>query len=237
MIDRQQPGRKVWITRALPGADDTAARLAALGHTPLIVPLLAVRRIAAHIDLAGVGALAFTSRNGVAAFAALTAARTLPVFTVGDATARAARDAGFASVRSADGDLPALAALIRAEGAGLSILNPTAAEPAGDLAALVGEPARVRPVTVYQTVATGAAPPPGWRTVLIHSSRAARILAADPPETRGRCAVTLSPAAAAPLSTLDFAEVRIAATPTEDALLDALAGPGVSALGNPGPGV
>jgi uroporphyrinogen-III synthase len=237
MIERQQPGRKVWITRAMPGADETAARLAALGHTPLIAPLLAVRAIAARIDLGGVGALAFTSRNGVTAFAALTAARALPVFTVGDATARAARAAGFASVRSADGDLSALATLIRTEGAGLCILNPTAAEPAGDLAALVGDPVRIRSVAVYRTVATGAAPPHGWETVLIHSPRAARILAGSRPEIRGRCAVALSPAAAAPLATLDFAEVRIAAAPTEDALMDALAGSGVSALGNPGPGV
>ncbi|WP_415491802.1 uroporphyrinogen-III synthase, partial [Brevundimonas diminuta] len=38
-----------------------------------------------------------------------------PVFAVGDATAEAARAAGFADVRSAAGDIHALARLIAAE--------------------------------------------------------------------------------------------------------------------------
>ena len=54
-------------------------------------------------------ALAFTSVNGVAAFAALTPRRDRPVFAVGDATAQAAHDAGFADVLSASGDLRDLA--------------------------------------------------------------------------------------------------------------------------------
>jgi uroporphyrinogen-III synthase len=66
----------------------------------------------AEIDLTHVAALAFTSVNGVEAFARLSAERRSPVFAVGDRTARAAREAGFADVVSADGDVEALAALI-----------------------------------------------------------------------------------------------------------------------------
>ena len=33
---------KVWVTRASPGAEATATRLTALGHTPLVAPLLLI---------------------------------------------------------------------------------------------------------------------------------------------------------------------------------------------------
>jgi uroporphyrinogen-III synthase len=220
---------KVWITRARPGAEATAARLTARGFTAVIGPLLDVRPLSPTIDLTGIQALAFTSRNGVAAFARLSDDRSLPVFSVGDATARGAREAGFVTIRSAEGDLSALAALIRAEASGLTILSPTAAEPAGDLAALVGTIACVRAVAVYETTETATGGPDAWDTVLIHSPRAARALSAGSPPCAGRLAVAISPAAASPLVDLGFAEVRIAKAPTEDALLDA--------LGKPGPGV
>ncbi|MDB5446123.1 MAG: hemD, partial [Phenylobacterium sp.] len=40
------PGRrkKIWITRAQPGADATAERVRGMGHQALVAPLLAVRR-------------------------------------------------------------------------------------------------------------------------------------------------------------------------------------------------
>jgi uroporphyrinogen-III synthase len=220
---------KVWITRARPGAETTAARLTALGFTPLVLPLLNVRRLPAQIDLTGIDALVFTSMNAVGAFAALCHGRAHPVFTVGDATARAARDAGFASVHSANGDLTALVALIGEEAPGLSLLHPAAAEPAGDLSALVGEAARVRTLPIYETVETGACPQERWDTVLIHSPRAGHALAALAQKANGRLACAISEAAATPLSGLDFGEVRIAVAPTEDALL--------AALGKPGPAV
>jgi len=217
---------RVWVTRARPGADRTAERLTARGFTPVVIPLLAIQPLDVAIDLTGVQALVFTSTNGVAAFTALTPDRVLPVLTVGDATARAAREAGFADVRSADGDLIALAALIRTGAAGLSILHPCAAEPAGDLAAEVGDAATVGSIPVYGTQETHAAPPGTWDAVLIHSPRAARALSVD---ASGRIAVAISPAAAAPLAAMGFGEVRIASAPTEAALL--------AALGNPGPDV
>ncbi len=220
---------KVWITRASPGAEATASRLAALGFTPLVLPLLEVRALPAKVDLKGIDALVFTSINAVAAFAALSPDRGPRVFTVGDATARAAAEAGFTSICSADGNLTALAALIRTEARGLALLNPTAAKPAGDLAALVDTAARVLSVPVYETSETGNRPPDTWDTVLIHRPRAAHALAALGPTTEPRFACAISAAAAAPLSGLSFSEVRIAATPSEDALL--------GTLGKPGPAV
>lgn len=220
---------KVWITRASPGAEATASRLAALGFTPLVLPLLEIRALPARFDLKGIDALVFTSINAVAAFAALSPDRSCRVFTVGDATARAAAQAGFASICSADGDLTALAALIRDKARGQTLMNPTAAKPAGDLSALVDTAARVLSVPVYETIETGKGPPDTWDAVLIHSPRAALALAALGPTTEPRFACAISAAAAAPLSGLSFSEVRIAATPSEDALL--------GTLGKPGPAV
>ena len=221
---------RVWVTRARPGAGRTAGRLGALGFEPLVAPLLRIQALPATPDLTGIQALTFTSANGVAAFAALSAARDLPVLTVGDATARAAREAGFATVRSADGDLAALAGLIRAEARDLTILHPSAAEPAGDLRAAVGDAAAIRTLPVYEACETGVAAPGAWDAVLVHSPRAGRALAASlsPKAAEGRVAVVISPAAAAPLERLPFAQVRVAAAPVEDALLAALGKPGSS---------
>ena len=91
--------RRVWVTRAEPGASRTAARLGALGFEPVVAPLLTIRTLTPVIDLSGVAALAFTSVNGVTAFAALNADRDKPVFAVGDATAEAAREAEAAKQR------------------------------------------------------------------------------------------------------------------------------------------
>ncbi|OYX56013.1 MAG: hypothetical protein B7Y86_11240 [Brevundimonas subvibrioides] len=221
---------RVWVTRARPGADRTARRLSAEGFEPLVAPLLEIHALPAALDLSGVQALAFTSVNGVAAFAALSGTRTLPVLAVGEATARAARDAGFAIISSADGDLADLAAMIRAEARDLTIVHACAAEPAGDLRAAVGDAARIRTLPVYEARETGVAAPGAWDAVLIHSPRAGRALAASlsPKAAEGRVAVTISPATAASLERLPFAEVRFAAAPTEDALLAALGKPGVS---------
>lgn len=221
--------RRVWVTRARPGADCTAERLSDLGYTPVVAPLLAIRLLDARPDLTGVQALAFTSRNAVKAFAERSGDRALPVFAVGDATAASAREAGFQDVRSAGGDLHALAGLIRAEGAGLSVLHPCAAEPAGDLAALVRDAARITSLAVYEAVETDATAPEVWDAVLIHSPRAGRALAASlsAQGAGGRIAVAISPAAAAAVTVSGFAKIRIAAAPTEDALLAALGKPGV----------
>ena len=107
--------QKIWITRAQPGADATAERVRALGHEAIVAPLLAVKPLAdVDIDLRGVAALAFTSANGVRAFADKSPRRDLTVFAVGPATAEAAKTAGFGTIETADGDSSALAAKVAA---------------------------------------------------------------------------------------------------------------------------
>lgn len=225
-------GAPVWITRARPGALATAERVAALGFEPIVDPLLAVETLDAEIDLSHVAALAFTSANGVEAFARLSEARGLPVFSVGRATARAAQNEGFVSVSSADGDVEDLCALIAA-GASGPVLWAGAREPAGDLVAMLrGCGVMAKGVSVYETLERAPSDETVARlnaplTVLLHSPRAARILATvlrptPRPNLRLLC---LSEAVAQPL--LGLAEpgsVTFAPRPDESALLELLNG-------------
>lgn len=217
--------RRVWVTRAEPGAARTAARLTALGYEPVVAPLLAIRALTPEIDLTGIEALAFTSVNGVQAFSALSAVRSLPVFTVGDATAAAAREAGFAEVRSASGDVHALVRLI-ADAAPGPVLAPGAAEPAGDLSGLLAGQAEVRTLAVYESFETGMPAPAGFDAVLVHSPRAAEALVMHAWALDDRLAVAISANAAAPLEDLPLREIRIAAAPTDAALIEGLGEPG-----------
>lgn len=190
----------------------------------MVEPLLAIRPLPQTApDLTGIAALAFTSRNGVDAFAALSDDRSRPVFAVGDATAEAARAAGFSRVRSASGALGDLARLLAAEAAG-PVLAPGALDPAGDLAALLAGRMEVRALPVYQAVETGAAAPAAFDAVLIHSPRAARALAALGPFA-GQAAAVISDAAAAPLADTPGLDIRVAARPDEAALFEALGKP------------
>ena len=223
-------GAPVWITRAQPGAAATAERVAALGFSPVVDPLLEVMPLAAAIDLSGVAALAFTSVNGVDGFARCSARRDLPVFTVGAATARAARGAGFAATLSADGDVAALERLIADAKPG-PVLWAGAETPAGDLVAgLQAKGVEARGVAVYATVErTPARATLGLLdaplTVLVHSPRAAGVLArilGERPRPGPRL-LCLSPAVAAPLvGVAEPCSVAFAPRPDESALLDLL---------------
>jgi uroporphyrinogen-III synthase len=217
---------RVWVTRTEPQAQDTAERLRDLGHEAAVAPVLMVRGLPINIDLDGFAALAFTSRNAVAAFARTCPRRDLPVFVTGPGTAADAQAAGFAEVISADGDVSDLAALIvQARPAG-KVLHAAAVERAGDLA---GELARagvqVRTLPVYETVETGVAAPQGIDAVLIHSPRAARAVASvmRPDEAATIAAFCISEAAAAPISYSNFRRVAVAPYPNEQALLKLLA--------------
>lgn len=104
---------RVLVTRPRPDADDTAAALTALGHQPVVAPLLDVTiEPGASLELQAVQAVLITSANGARALASATDRRDLPVFAVGAASAAAARQWGFDQTESADGDVAALAGLV-----------------------------------------------------------------------------------------------------------------------------
>jgi uroporphyrinogen-III synthase len=223
--------RRVWITRAQPGAEATAARVRALGHDAWVEPLLDIRPLAdVRIDLSDVGALAFTSANGVRAFANLSGQREIKVFAVGAATAQAARAAGFRAVLSADGDVSALAQGIAARRGEIrgAVLHPGATEPAGDLAgALAEQGVEVRSIALYESVPAHLEPGRLAALVqadaaLLHSPKAAlalaQVLKAHP--APGLRALGLSPAVIRPLARAGLAERAAPPMPLEAALLN-----------------
>jgi len=126
------------VTRPEPDAIDTALRLEALGIETIRAPMLEMKPLDTPLpDPAGLGALVLTSANAIRALAQngkLAAYLALPVFTVGERTAAAAREAGFADVRSADGTVDDLAAKIVAAAPDGAILYPAAYHLSADLA-------------------------------------------------------------------------------------------------------
>lgn len=107
--------RRVLVTRPEPGASATAARLRAMGFSPVLLPLTRVVSVAPR-DPGPCDAVAVTSANALRHAPAGLLARLagLPVFAVGEATAGAARQAGFADIAVAAGTAEHLAALIGA---------------------------------------------------------------------------------------------------------------------------
>ncbi|MGH6873042.1 MAG: uroporphyrinogen-III synthase, partial [Rhizomicrobium sp.] len=93
------------VTRPAGDGEATAEKLKALGHDPILAPLIDIQfRDGGEIALDGVQAILATSANGVRAIARRTPRRDVALFAVGRQTAAAARAARFARVRSADGD-------------------------------------------------------------------------------------------------------------------------------------
>lgn len=129
--------------------------------SPVLAPLMEIEIKRRPADLEGVGALAFTSANGVRAFAANSTVRKRSVFAVGRATAEAASKEGFAEIRVAAGDVAALARTIadaRAEIDG-AVLHVAGSDRAGDLtAALDGHGVPARRAVLYKARAVDALP-------------------------------------------------------------------------------
>lgn len=124
----------ILLTRPEEGARRFAARLrAAIGDAAEIIisPVLELVPTGARPDMAGDPVPVFSSRHGVA-FCGLTGPGRC--FTVGAATAEAARDAGFAPL-SADADVEALLALILSDPPARPLIHLRGSPSAGDLVA------------------------------------------------------------------------------------------------------
>jgi uroporphyrinogen-III synthase len=232
---------RVLITRPREDAEPLARRLSALGAEPVIEPLIAIHRETdAPLDLADAAAVALTSANGARTLAAVSFRRDVPVFAVGEATAAAARDAGFGDVRSAAGDVNALATLIMntlAPAAGW-VVHVSGADAAGDLAGRLQEAGfRARRVVLYRAMASERLSE-ATRT-LLRSGSLAMVLFFSPrtattfvrlanrdelgPACRSAAAVCLSGAVADAVRVLPWREVRVARVPDQDSLLDEVA--------------
>jgi uroporphyrinogen-III synthase len=233
---------RVMLTRPADQAARSAQLLREMGHEVILAPLLVVAPLdappPAHLppDL-----LVLTSANAVDAAALLpwfTALKPAPVLAVGARTAARARLAGFADVRSVDGDAQDVAAALARLPAGTHVLDLGGRDRAADLAnRLAGSGLRIETVAVYaaeavQTfdAATVTALRDGKVDAVLHYSartaetflaclRAAGLEAAASGLLHG----CLSAAIADRLGAAGLHHLAVAAEPQEEALLAALA--------------
>ena len=230
----------VLVTRGWPGAERTATGLRAMGINPIISPVLDVNfRAALNVNLDYVQAIVFTSSNGVRSWGPRRQERDFPVFTVGEATAAAARDIGFTDVYAARGDVESLAELIiddlsPSTGA---ILHVRGIHVAGDLSgALKAAGFTCRESIGYGTVSVDSLGEDAIASilsgspvkVLIHSARGAKAfleLLKKFGLNRWLGSVSvygISKKAVKPLEGVGFADIQTAPTPDENALLGLL---------------
>ncbi len=231
---------RILVTRPQPRAAQTAAELRACGHAPIIAPLFEMERVADVDPKTGPwDAILLTSANGLCgidSFAHDKKWHGMPVFAVGDVTATAARDMGFADVTSAGGNVNDLVDLVAAR------LQPPARllylageERVGDLAgALRGRNFEVDLAVVYRVLTVQCLPEPAAAALnrdldaVLHFSRASaegflnaargsKLLEAALTKPMHFC---LSEQVAAPLRAAGAALIQVAARPTQQALLE-----------------
>lgn len=219
---------RIAITRGQPEADKTAARVRERGAEPVLAPLLTIEPRPFDTSITDAQALLFTSSNGVHGFAAQTQARDIAALAVGESTAAAARAAGFADVRSADGDVVALARLVQTEldpHAG-PLLHISGRHIAGDLAqSLRTAGFQIERRVAYEAVAAAELPAAfagPLDIVLFHSARAAEIFVQlGAPNAHRLRAACFSQAVANAAKAAPWAALTVAKAPREEALLDA----------------
>ena len=233
--------RTVLVTRPPPGARQTAERLAALGWTPVAAPCLAITPCPARLPAPGrLAAILVTSGQAVAALPA--SHHGVKLFSVGAATAAAARAAGFVDVRSADGDAVALAALVvgrlapaalvmgRLAPAGGTLLLASGAGQGMALAARLRGAGFVvvrrvvyaaRPAAALPERALAALTGGQVRAAMFFSAQTARVFerllpAGLRPLLAGADALAIGAEAASVLARLPWRAVRVAVRPTQD---------------------
>ncbi len=226
----------VLVTRPLEDGEEIAARLAEMGHTALLAPLLSPQFEAGpEPDFTGVQAILASSAHGIRALVRRTARRDIPVFAVGPQTTQEAQAAGFTTIRNADGDAQALAEATARwttpdKGA---LLHVCGAQAPGTLAALLESAGfTVRRAVLYRVDAASSLPEDARPALaagrvdaaLFFSPRSARVFCelAEGLPTEKLIALCISPATAAGLSR-PFGQVRIAAAPNQAALLALIA--------------
>jgi uroporphyrinogen-III synthase len=231
---------RVLVTRPIEDAGSTASNLRALGHAPLVVPLLEIRfRDGEDISLIGVQAVVVTSANGVRALARRTKHRDLSVFAVGAQTASMAREMGFSDVRNSDGDSVALADAITGWTNPNSgpLLYAAANKATSKLQErLIERGFTLRRDVLYDVVAVDTLPSTAAEAlrrgeldvVLLYSPHSAETFVRCVRKAhlggicRGLIAACISQAAANKTAGLAFREIRIASRPSEEEVLGLL---------------
>ena len=251
------------ITRPGEDGEALAKALEEIGIASEREPLMSVKILKGDdVDLDGVQAVLLTSSNGVRALAERSPRRDVPVFAVGDATAKTARGLSFKQVHSATGDVDALAELAAEllEPERGPLVHVAGTEVAGNLAGeLTKAGFQCRREVIYETTparALSAAAIAKLKsgeidTVLLFSPRSATIfceLVRKARLLRACREITiagLSRAVADAAREVKWKDVIIAAAPNQDALIERVAeltdidvaGSGAAAIAEPEPAI
>jgi uroporphyrinogen-III synthase len=224
------------VTRPIEDAKETARQLVARGHQALVAPLLTVRFLdGPELKLEGVQAILATSANGVRALARRTSRRDVALFAVGPQTAKEAETQGFQGVKSANGDIHALALSTRcwAEPDKGVLLHVAGEGNDGRLVESLEE-FRIHQEILYAVAAAEKMPEDAASALrqqrvdaaLFYSPRSAAAfrdcILGDALSVEKLVAASISAAAAAALTPLIFSAMRIAARPNQAALLKLL---------------
>ncbi len=229
---------RLLVTRPLSESESLASELTALGHEPLVAPLLEIEPAgpAGEALFAAIDAIALTSGRALAFLSPPAAALALPLFAVGPASAAAAREAGFSRVEEAAGDAGSLAELLRRRLApGTRILHPGGVDLARDLGVLLeGSGLTLERRVVYRArtparlpdAAAAALADGSLDGALFFSPRTAKTfvrLALDSglaARTAALSAFCLSPAVAAGLTGSVWREIHSASRPDRAGMLE-----------------
>jgi uroporphyrinogen-III synthase len=213
---------KLLIVRPEPGASASAEQARQRGLDPVVAPLFHIRPLPWDApDPAGFDAVLVTSANAARrAGARLAPFMRLPCYAVGEASGDAAREAGFADVRTGSGDGAAAVAIMERDGIGRAF------HPCGRDSAGLGETRiEILHQPVYAADAVEELPSPARAALddgallLVHSPRAGALLAlliAD----KSDIAVAAISAAAAEAAGEGWRSVSVAAAPRDEALLE-----------------
>ncbi len=173
------------VTRPEEDAGPLLAKLEALGHRAVALPLLTiVRRPDIRIPERNYQAVGVTSANAIRALGKPGPLAAIPMLTVGPQSLRAARDAGFNKSEAHGGDVRGLADYItgKLDPVRGPILYLSGAETSGDLEGTLAKAGfEVIRLVLYDAVALTHAALPALREydgVLLYSPRSARIWAA-----------------------------------------------------------
>jgi uroporphyrinogen-III synthase len=213
---------KLLIVRPEPGASASAERARQLGLDPVVAPLFRITPLSwGAPDASGFDALLLTSANAARhAGPALAAFKHLPCYAVGETSAEAAHEAGFADVRAGSGDGAASVAMMEQDGV------ERAFHPCGrDRAGLGDTRIEIVHQPVYAADAAGALPGHARTALdegallLVHSPRAGALLAGLVPD-KSKTALAAISAAAAQAAGSGWRSVSIAGSPRDEALLE-----------------
>lgn len=210
------------ILRPQPGADETAERARAMGLEPVTAPLFTVRSLAwSAPDPAEFDAVMLTSASaarmageGLAAFAGR------PCYAVGEASGAAARAIGFSDVREGPEDGAALLPMMAGDGVA-SVFHPCGR----DHLALGLAGVAITRVPVYAAEAAARLPDEAEAAIaagavaLLHSGRAAALLAALVGDKTGVSIAAISPRTARAAGA-GWGSVAVAPYPRDQALLE-----------------